>query len=113
VLGLFLLGRLGHERIELGELVLGALEHLGREHASASRSDVWPQRLLANGDDVFRTYCTDGRGVEALGSVWTNLDLTSLGRQEDREDSPESRLQTPPYQWWRRHDEYERDREGD
>ncbi|MEO7725020.1 MAG: DUF899 domain-containing protein [Chthoniobacterales bacterium] len=55
---------------------------------------------------IFRTYFTAGRGVEALGSVWTFLDLTPLGRQEDWEDSPEGRPQTPPYQWWRRHDEY-------
>lgn len=55
---------------------------------------------------VFRTYVTADRGVEALGSVWTFLDLTPLGRQEDWEDSPAGRPQTPPYQWWRRHDEY-------
>jgi predicted dithiol-disulfide oxidoreductase (DUF899 family) len=58
-------------------------------------------------DRVFRTYFTDGRGTEALGSVWTLLDLTPLGRQEDWEDSPEGYPQTPPFQWWRRHDEYE------
>jgi len=29
-----------------------------------------------------------------------------LGRQESWEDSPPGWLQTPPYQWWRRHDEY-------
>jgi predicted dithiol-disulfide oxidoreductase (DUF899 family) len=63
--------------------------------------------FLRDGDDVFRTYFTDGRGVEALGSVWTFLDLTPLGRQEDWEDSPAGRPQTPPYQWWNRHDEYE------
>jgi predicted dithiol-disulfide oxidoreductase (DUF899 family) len=34
------------------------------------------------------------------------LDLTPLGRQEDWEDSPEGWPQTPPYVWWRRHDEY-------
>ena len=68
--------------------------------------------LLRDGDDVFRTYFTVGRGVESLGSVWTFLDLTPLGRQEVWEDSPEGRPQTPPYQWWRRHDEYERGREA-
>ena len=56
---------------------------------------------------VFRSYFTTRRGVEALGSVWTFLDLTPLGRQEDWEDSPPGTPQTPPYQWWRRHDEYE------
>ena len=62
--------------------------------------------FLRDGDDVFRTYFTNGRGVEALGSVWTFLDLTPLGRQEEWEDSPAGRPQTPPYAWWRRHDEY-------
>ena len=44
--------------------------------------------------------------VEALGSTWTFLDLTPLGRQETWEDSPNGWPQTPPYIWWRRHDEY-------
>ena len=34
---------------------------------------------------------------------------TPLGRQEEWEDSPEGYPQTKPYQWWRRHDEYEND----
>jgi predicted dithiol-disulfide oxidoreductase (DUF899 family) len=66
--------------------------------------------FFRDGDDVLRTYFTDGRGVEALGSVWTFLDLTPLGRQEDWEDSPEGYPQTPRYEWWRRHDEYEDER---
>jgi predicted dithiol-disulfide oxidoreductase (DUF899 family) len=45
--------------------------------------------------------------IEALGSVWTFLDLTPLGRQENWEDSPVDRPQTAPYTWWRRHDEYD------
>ena len=63
--------------------------------------------LLRDGDRAFRTYFTAGRGVEALGSNWTFLDLTPLGRQENWEDSPEGWPQTPPYAWWRRHDEYD------
>jgi predicted dithiol-disulfide oxidoreductase (DUF899 family) len=63
--------------------------------------------FLRDRDDVYRTYFTSGRGVEALGSVWTFLDLTPLGRQEAWEDSPEGYPQTAPYEWWRRHDEYE------
>lgn len=62
--------------------------------------------FLRDGDAVFRSYFTDGRGVEALGPVWTLLDLTPYGRQEEWEDSPEGWPQTQPYQWWRRHDEY-------
>jgi predicted dithiol-disulfide oxidoreductase (DUF899 family) len=62
--------------------------------------------FLRDGDEVYRTYFTTARGVEALGSVWTLLDLTPLGRQETWEDSPAGYPQTKPYQWWRRHDEY-------
>ena len=63
--------------------------------------------FLRDGDSVLRTYFTTARGVEALGSVWTLLDLTPLGRQETWEDSPAGYPQTAPYEWWRRHDEYE------
>jgi predicted dithiol-disulfide oxidoreductase (DUF899 family) len=62
---------------------------------------------LRDGDRVFLTYATRARGVEALGSVWTFLDLTPLGRQETWEDSPDGYPQDPPYSWWRRHDEYD------
>ena len=62
--------------------------------------------FVRDGDEVFRTYVTAGRGVEALGSVWTFLDLTPLGRQETWEDTPPGRPQGDPYTWWRRHDEY-------
>ncbi len=68
--------------------------------------------FLRDGDNVYRTYFTNGRGVEALGSVWTLLDLTPYGRQEEWEDSPEGWPQTPPYEWWRRHDEYGKQEEG-
>jgi predicted dithiol-disulfide oxidoreductase (DUF899 family) len=57
-------------------------------------------------DRIFRTYFVDSRGDEAMGSTWAYLDITALGRQEVWEDSPEGYPQTPPYQWWRRHDEY-------
>ena len=63
--------------------------------------------FLREGDRVFRTYFTAGRGVEALGSTWTFLDLTPLGRQEEWEDSPAGYPRTPPYEWWRLHDEYD------
>ena len=64
--------------------------------------------FLRDGPDVYRTYFTSRRGVEALGPVWTLLDLTPLGRQEDWEDSPEGVPKGPRYTWWRRHDEYGR-----
>jgi predicted dithiol-disulfide oxidoreductase (DUF899 family) len=57
--------------------------------------------------DIYRTYFTTGRGVETLGTTWTFLDLTPLGRQETWEASPQGTPQTAPYEWWRLHDEYE------
>ena len=63
--------------------------------------------FFRDGDRIFRTYFTNRRGVEALGTVWTFLDVTPLGRQEEWEDSPEGYPQTKPYEWWRRHDEYD------
>ena len=62
---------------------------------------------LRDGDRVFLTYETRSRGVEALGSIWTFLDLTPFGRQEEWEDTPAGRPQGPKYGWWRLHDEYE------
>lgn len=62
--------------------------------------------FLRDGDKVYRTYFTSGRGVEMLGTVWSWLDITPFGRQETWEDSPIGWPQTPPYEWWRRHDEY-------
>jgi predicted dithiol-disulfide oxidoreductase (DUF899 family) len=59
-------------------------------------------------DRIFRTYFVDARGDEAMGSTWSYLDITALGRQEEWEDSPEGYPQTPPYFWWSRHDEYDR-----
>jgi predicted dithiol-disulfide oxidoreductase (DUF899 family) len=56
---------------------------------------------------IYRTYFVNNRGDEAMGSTWSYLDLTALGRQEEWEDSPEGYPQTSPYQWWNLHDEYE------
>jgi predicted dithiol-disulfide oxidoreductase (DUF899 family) len=62
--------------------------------------------FIRDGDRIFRTYFVDSRGDEAMGSTWSYLDITALGRQEEWEDSPEGYPQTPPYQWWNLHDEY-------
>jgi predicted dithiol-disulfide oxidoreductase (DUF899 family) len=62
--------------------------------------------FLRDGDNVFRTYFVNSRGDEAMGTTWSYLDITALGRQEQWEDSPEGYPQTAPYQWWRLHDEY-------
>ena len=67
--------------------------------------------FLRDGDEVFRTYFVSARGLEPVGTVWTLLDLTPYGRQETWEASPAGWPQTEPYQWWRRHDEYDTDRQ--
>src|SRR5215469_832867 len=45
--------------------------------------------FFRDGERVFRTYFINGRGDEAMGTTWSYLDLTPLGRQETWEDSPE------------------------
>jgi predicted dithiol-disulfide oxidoreductase (DUF899 family) len=62
--------------------------------------------FIRDGDSVFRTYFVDARGDEAMGSTWSYLDITALGRQEEWEDSPDGYPQTPPYEWWNWHDAY-------
>jgi predicted dithiol-disulfide oxidoreductase (DUF899 family) len=57
-------------------------------------------------DRIYRTYFIDARGDEAMGSTWSYLDITALGRQEEQEDSPEGWPQTPAYGWWNYHDAY-------
>jgi predicted dithiol-disulfide oxidoreductase (DUF899 family) len=42
--------------------------------------------FLRDGDQVFHTYSTWGRGTDILGSTYSFLDLTALGRQEDWEE---------------------------
>jgi predicted dithiol-disulfide oxidoreductase (DUF899 family) len=69
--------------------------------------DEWhgTNAFIRDGDRVFRTYFITARGDEALGSTWSYLDMTALGRQEEWEDSPKGYPQTPPYEWWIWHDE--------
>jgi predicted dithiol-disulfide oxidoreductase (DUF899 family) len=63
--------------------------------------------FFREGDQIFRTYFVGGRGDEQLGTAWSYWDITALGRQEDWEDSPEGYPQTPRYEWWNLHDEYD------
>jgi len=72
--------------------------------------DAWhgTNAFLRDGDAIYRTYFVNNRGDEAMGSTWSYLDMTALGRQETWEDSPEGYPQTTPYEWWNLHDEYAR-----
>jgi predicted dithiol-disulfide oxidoreductase (DUF899 family) len=77
--------------------------------------DEWhgTNAFIRDNDRVFRTYFINARGDEALGSTWSYLDMTALGRQEEWEDSPEGYPQTPPYKWWIWHDEPQVGRRAD
>lgn len=59
----------------------GATNDEGEQHMASV--------FLRDGDDIYRTYFTNRRGVEYLGSHWTYLDLTPFGRQEAWEESPQ------------------------
>jgi predicted dithiol-disulfide oxidoreductase (DUF899 family) len=60
--------------------------------------------FLRDGDNVYRTYFTNGRGGEQFLVTHRYIDITPLGRQEAWEE--ESRGDDGPGHWWRRHDEY-------
>jgi predicted dithiol-disulfide oxidoreductase (DUF899 family) len=62
--------------------------------------------FIREGGRIFRTYFINGRGDEAMGTLWSYLDMTALGRQENWEKSPEGYPQTRPYKWWNWHDSY-------
>lgn len=62
--------------------------------------------FLRIGDDVFHTYSTFGRGLEAALTTYRLLDLTPFGRQEEWEDSPPGWPKTPAHEWLRHHDRY-------
>jgi predicted dithiol-disulfide oxidoreductase (DUF899 family) len=70
--------------------------------------DEWhgTNAFLRDGERIYRTYFVNNRGDEAMGSVWSYLDITALGRQEKWEDSPDGYPQSEPYHWWDWHDEY-------
>jgi predicted dithiol-disulfide oxidoreductase (DUF899 family) len=62
--------------------------------------------FLHRDGSVLHASATLNRGVEAVGTAWSFLDRTPMGRQETWEDAPDWVPQTSAYEWWRRHDEY-------
>ena len=50
--------------------------------------------FLRDGDDIYQTYATGGRGVEPLIGTFGFLDMTPYGRQQAWEDSPAGWPQT-------------------
>lgn len=57
---------------------------------------------LRTDDQVFQTYETKWRGIEAMLPTLQLLDLTPYGRQETWEDSPEIISLDEASSWWRR-----------
>lgn len=56
--------------------------------------------FLRDGDTVYRTWHTDGRGTEQLSYLFALVDLLPFGRQEEWQDSPEGWPQSPTYSKW-------------
>jgi predicted dithiol-disulfide oxidoreductase (DUF899 family) len=78
-------------------------------YSTAGSGDVLATRTggdlrcyLRVGDDVFQTYETKWRGIEAMLPTLKLLDLTAYGRQETWEVSPEGWPQEEAGSWWRR-----------
>src|SRR5258707_5178153 len=56
--------------------------------------------FLRDGDTVYRTWHTSGRGTEQLSYTFPLIDLLPYGRQEEWQDSPEGWPQGPTYARW-------------
>jgi predicted dithiol-disulfide oxidoreductase (DUF899 family) len=56
--------------------------------------------FLRRGDQVYRTYNTQGRGTEQLSHSFPLIDLLPYGRQEEWQDSPDGWPQSPTYSRW-------------
>lgn len=56
--------------------------------------------FLRDGDTVYRTWHTNGRGTEQLSYLFGLVDLLPYGRQEVWQDSPEGWPQGPTYSRW-------------
>jgi predicted dithiol-disulfide oxidoreductase (DUF899 family) len=56
--------------------------------------------LLRVGDKAYRTYSTQGRGVEQVSHTFGLIDLLPYGRQEEWQDSPPGWPQSPTYTRW-------------
>ena len=64
--------------------------------------------LLRVGDAAYRTYNTQGRGVEQVGHTFPLIDLLPYGRQEEWQDSPGGWPQSPTYSRWAPSEDYAR-----
>jgi predicted dithiol-disulfide oxidoreductase (DUF899 family) len=56
--------------------------------------------FLREGDQVYRTWHTNGRGTEQLSHSFALIDLLPYGRQEEWQDSPDGWPRSPTYSRW-------------
>jgi predicted dithiol-disulfide oxidoreductase (DUF899 family) len=56
--------------------------------------------FLRDGDTVYRTWHTNGRGSEQLSYTFPLVDVLPYGRQEEWQDSPEGWPKSPTYSGW-------------
>jgi predicted dithiol-disulfide oxidoreductase (DUF899 family) len=56
--------------------------------------------FLRDGDSVYRTWHTNGRGTEQLSHTFPLIDLLPWGRQEEWQDVPDGWPQSPTYERW-------------
>jgi predicted dithiol-disulfide oxidoreductase (DUF899 family) len=82
-----------HNYRDADELVAAGLEWVTLSENHPSEQPGW-SFFLRDGEEVFHTYSTFGRGTEAVGGAYGILDLTALGRQEEWEE-PKGRVDKP------------------
>lgn len=79
------------------------LERLGHVyHVKGEQPGV--SVFLREGQDIFHSYSTYGRGVDLLLTTYNYLDLTPFGRGEGRDGTPDVNGAGP--NWLRHHDKY-------
>jgi predicted dithiol-disulfide oxidoreductase (DUF899 family) len=72
----------------------------GADVGAAPEAGFGVNVFLRDGDTVYRTWHTNGRGTEQLGYSFALIDLLPFGRQEVWQDSPEGWPQGPTYSRW-------------
>jgi predicted dithiol-disulfide oxidoreductase (DUF899 family) len=56
--------------------------------------------FIRDGDTVYRTWHTNGRGTEQLTLTFALIDVLPWGRQEEWQDSPDGWPKSPAYSGW-------------
>ncbi len=56
--------------------------------------------FLRDGDTVYRTWNSSGRGTEQLSYTFALVDVLPYGRQEEWQDSPQGWPKSPTYSNW-------------